>query len=538
MSKNELKAEHLRLIKSERWSFEDIIAFLPKQISLRNLDQELVNALADDTHQISVWIRNQYVVATKKNGQIYYAWNKERRFFILMINTIFNSGKTQLLEKTVELPYRYRTISQLQGWTLGFDKQLNKSQKYEYRYSKTMNNLPYELRHIGTIPAETKPPIPYIKGVNNIQSQFNNRRLSKGLLNINLSSLLNQNVYRKLLKPNTFFYRELIEDFWHQRQPFLEDGQSPLEFAKSLLNEKQNSNKFTRKLSRYIVDCVNGYWFRVCHVEKKNHGKIKRNKTRFVPVKDYSTFGKALCLYYGCSGNEKLFYNIFNNDQNLIKLQNLIPLDFENNLTIAWDWVRRKFVHKQMEYVSQLNEGVGLKEERIVHHQPPDYERLCRIYLKKDFHRDDSGSIICKECGYIFESKKEEDSNDYGRIVPVPEKDGDNKKIPDALIFDYEAKINQQKLDAKSWKLKKKEKKYNKKKSWEVKLIRIKNEILIENIFIGEQAKLINDGLAKEIQTLKQIKDLKKRPENSDKIIRLEPKQDRFYEEHYSNEEE
>jgi hypothetical protein len=519
MSKNEIKAEHLRLIKSERWSFEDIITFLPKQISLRNLDQELVNALADDTHQISVWIRNQYVVATKKNGQIYYAWNKERRFFILMINTIFRRGEfPHLLEKAVELPYLYRTISQHQGWTLGFDKQLNKSQKYEYRYSKTMNNFPYELRHIGTILTKTKPAIPYIKGINNIQFQFNNRRLSKGLLNINLSSLLNQNACRKLIEPNTIFHRKWIEDFWHQRQPFLEDGKSPLEFAKSLLKEKQNSNKFTRKFSRYIVNCVNGYWFRVYHVEKKNHGKIKRNKTRFVPVKDYSTFGKALCLYYGCSGNEKLFRDIFNDDQRKIILQNLVPLDFENNLTIAWDWVLRKYKHKKMEYVSQQNEGLELEEISFEHYQPSNDEDdkvLCSINLEKEFERNkNNDEYSCPECGHVIPN-------------PSPGK----KKFS-------EIGNKPQKLNAKSRKMKMKIQTYSKKKSWEVKLITIKNEILMENIFDGDQATLINDGLAKEIQTLEQIKDLKKRPENSDKKIRLEPKQDMVYEKYYSNEEE
>jgi hypothetical protein len=496
MSNNELKAEHLRLIKSERWSFEDIIAFLPKQISLRNLDQELADALADDTHEISIHLTRQYTKATKKHGQVYYAWNKERRFFFLMLSTMFY--RNLLLEKTVGLPLPFRKFSEDQGWTLGFERQLNKSKKHEYRYNHTMeNNLPFYLRPIGESSKVTE--ISYIKSANIIQSQYINRRLSKGSLNLNLSTLLNRKVHR-----------ELIEDFWHQSQPFLEDEQSPLEFAKSLLKEKQNSNKFTRKFSRYIVDCVNGYWFRVYHVEKNNHGKIKLNKTRYVPVKNYSTFGKALCLYHGCSGNEKHFYNLFNNEQKTIALQTLVPIYFENNLKIVWDWVYKSYIQKRNKFKFHQNEGVELEETSLKHYQPPDDDILCSITLEKDFHKyDNSDLYYCKECGYESDAVYKINSS------PV------EKKFS-------EIEIKKSKSTAKSREVKSLMKQYNKKKSWQMKLIESQYEVLRIISWDKEQVVRIKDGLSKEMKTLEQIKVLKNIPEHSDNTIIIDPEQKRY----------
>ena len=75
-----------------------ILKWLPKQIRVRNLLLTLANALADDTHEISIHLSSYHTYPSmKRNKTKSFIWNKERRFFHLFLDIL--DGKPNLLPK-------------------------------------------------------------------------------------------------------------------------------------------------------------------------------------------------------------------------------------------------------------------------------------------------------------------------------------------------------------------------------------------------------------------------------------------------------
>ena len=269
-----------------------ILKWLPKQIRVRNLSLTLANALSDDTHEISLHLSSFHTgPSKKKNNANSFIWNKERRFFHLFLDIL--DGTPNLLPKAFGIPMNDED-NQLEPLENGdietHEDDIDDMYKKYYSPKDNVEDLQDD--------DEEDKELDWCKEIQQQKQltleqrqKFGRLKLSNGVLYLNLKSLIKSKVHKKILT-NWWIYGDLGK------------GLSPINLVSQKYNELVNKNygkkdwepsskelrhcmsMFTRKLSPYISNRINAYWYRVKYVEFDPEKKRKRKKRNII-VKSY-----------------------------------------------------------------------------------------------------------------------------------------------------------------------------------------------------------------------------------------------------------
>ena len=111
-----------------------ILYWLPKQIRISKISLELANALADDTHEVSMHVSQNYTqTSLEVRKQQTYNWTLNRRFYLLLLD-IFEDD-ADLLPKAFRFDMKsLRKKGRRLDWCRPIHKQsgLNKQQRQKF----------------------------------------------------------------------------------------------------------------------------------------------------------------------------------------------------------------------------------------------------------------------------------------------------------------------------------------------------------------------------------------------------------------------
>ena len=380
-----------------------ILYWLPKQIRISKLSLELANALADDTHDLSTHISQNYTqTSLKVHAQRTYNWTLNRRFYLLLLD-IFEDD-ADLLPKAFRFDMKsLRKKGRRLDWCRPIHKQsgLNKQQRQKFGFQK----------------------------------------LSPGHLNLNLSSLVKSRSHKlKLVK------------WWINGD--LQDGVTPLELVSKTLEELQREHQdqkdwapsekelrhcmsaFTRKFNPFVSNCVNAYWFRTVHLEERQFGKVDQNK-RFIIVKSFEQLVYCV-IYTELFRDRKMWDDHFNRES---ELERIFRDRFKQIEISPYDTA--------MEYLQHYKKKLQTYEDKSpVGDVTAGYEycEICSAEISEDFVK---GVRSCESCGW--EEYLPEYNNIYNRPTEsspsIPYAYENNSKVTDLKKSSYRRQQWEKKID-------------------------------------------------------------------------------------------
>ena len=383
-----------------------ILYWLPKQIRISKISLELANALADDTHEVSMHISQNYTqTSLKVRKQQTYNWTLNRRFYLLLLDIFEDDADL--------LPKAFR-----------FD----------------MNSLRKKGRRL-----DWCRPIHKQSGLNKQQRQkFGSQQLSPGHLNLNLSSLIKSRPHKlKLVK------------WWINGD--LQDGVTPINIVSKKLEELQRKHQdqkdwapsekelrhcmsaFTRKFNPFVSNCVNAYWFRTVHLEERPINDDDENK-RFIIVKSFEQL--VYCEIYRelFSRERKMWDDYFNREP---ELERIFRDRFKQIKISPYDTA--------MEYLQHYKEKLQTYEDISQQEEVRIESDKCKI-CGKEAAIDYSKSVMyCKDENCGWEHDILDDNEIYNRPAEsshsTPHGNGDNSKLTDLKRSSYRRLQWEKKID-------------------------------------------------------------------------------------------
>ena len=399
-----------------------ILEWLPKQIRISNLSQDLANSISDDTHPLSRHLEENYTFQNKeKYKQKSFKWRKNDRFFRIFLDII--DGKPSLLPKVLQIDMKkYRNIEEHIDW---FEEHID--------WCKPI--------HEQEITSEQK-------------REFGKLELAEGILHFNPKSLIKSGMHKRTLAK-----------WWINGD--LGGGNSAISIVSSEYNKLEQKNygrkdwepshrdlthcmsKFTRKFNSYVSNCVNAYWYRAFHVEKNLHG-TKQRRQPYVIVKSYEKlvycivfeelFGKEKELWDESFSQYPQFNDLFND---LFKTNAEHPYNCSAEFLNEYRMKLVLFEEKSPEIIIDQDSG-----------------KIC-AECGGEIERDVKGEGTCKECGLV--EGKTLDEREY--------------KAVDEITTSQEKGTSYNKIE-------RLEKLSQRRKNWQVRIDEFKNKLIpkIESI--------------------------------------------------------
>lgn len=383
-----------------------ILYWLPKQIRISKISLELANALADDTHDVSNHISQNYTqTSLKVHNQQTYNWTLNRRFYLLLLD-IFEDD-ADILPKAFKFDMKpLRKKGQRLDWCRPIHKQngLNKQQR----------------------------------------QKFGSQKLSHGHLNLNLSSLIKSRPHKlKLVK------------WWINGD--LQDGLTPINIVSKKLEELQRKNQdqkgwtpsekelrhcmsaFTRKFNPFVSNCVNAYWFRTVHLEERPINDDDENK-RFIIVKSFEQL--VYCEIYRelFSRERKMWDDYFNREP---ELERIFRARFKQIETSPYDTA--------MKYLQHYKEKLQTYEDKSQQEDVRIESEECEICFKEIAYDYFRNVRYCKDKNCGWEGDLPDDSEISIRqtesLPSIPHGNENNSKLTDLKRSSYRRLQWEKKID-------------------------------------------------------------------------------------------
>lgn len=382
-----------------------ILYWLPKQIRISNISLELANALADDTHYVSIHILQNYTeTSLKVHKQHTYNWTLNRRFYLLLLDIFVDDA--DLLPKAFKFDMKaLKKKGQRLDWCRPIHKQggITKQQRQKFGFMD----------------------------------------LSPGHLNLNLSSLIKSKSHKlRLVK------------FWLNCD--LQEGVTPVELVSKRLEELQRKHQdqkdwapsekelrhcmsaFTRKFNPFVSNCVNAYWFRTVHLEERPISGDE-NK-RFMIVKSFEQL--VYCEIYTqlFSRDRKMWDDYFNRES---ELERIFRDRFKQIETSPYDTA--------MKYLQQYKEKLQTYEDKKEQEDVIIESEKCKICSKEISYDYSRGVRYCKDENCGWEDDLLDDNVIYNRptesSLSIPSGNENNTKVKDLKKSSYRRLQWEKKID-------------------------------------------------------------------------------------------